>query len=99
MKKMKKFFAVILSLAMVLGMSITAFATEAGTATQAAGKITVEGLTKEDTTVKIYKVVSWNEAQSKWEAEAWAKDHVDLTKDPVDIDWDALKDVATDADL
>ena len=42
MKKMKKFFAVILSLAMVLGMSITAFATEAGTATQAAGKITVE---------------------------------------------------------
>jgi hypothetical protein len=81
------------------GMSITAFATEAGTATQAAGKITVEGLTKEDTTVKIYKVVSWNEAQSKWEAEAWAKDHVDLTKDPVDIDWDALKDVATDADL
>ena len=47
MKKMKKFFAVILSLAMVLGMSITAFATEAGTATQAAtGKITVEGLTK-----------------------------------------------------
>lgn len=48
MKKMKKFFAVILSLAMVLGMSITAFATEAGTATQAAtGKITVEGLTKE----------------------------------------------------
>ena len=32
MKKMKKFFAVILSLAMVLGMSMTAFATEAGTA-------------------------------------------------------------------
>lgn len=46
MKKMKKFFAVILSLAMVLGMSITAFATEAGTATQAAGKITVEGRQK-----------------------------------------------------
>lgn len=56
MKKMKKFFAVILSLAMVLGMSITAFATEAGTATQAAtGKITVEGLTKEKTTVKFTK--------------------------------------------
>ena len=99
MKKMKKFFAVILSLAMVLGMSITAFATEAGTATQAAGKITVEGLTKEKTTVKIYKVVSWNEAQSKWEAEAWAKDYVDLTKNPVTINWDGLKDVAADDNL
>ena len=88
MKKMKKFFAVILSLAMVLGMSITAFATEAGTATQAAtGKITVEGLTKEKTTVKIYKVVSWDEAKSEWKVENWAKDHVDLTKNPVKIDW------------
>ena len=54
-EKDEKFFAVNLSLAMVLGMSITAFATEAGTATQTAGKITVEGLTKEKTTVKITK--------------------------------------------
>ena len=100
MKKMKKFFAVILSLAMVLGMSITAFATEAGTATQAAtGKITVEGLTKEKTTVKIYKVVSWDEAKSEWKVENWAKDHVDLTKNPVKIDWNDLKEIATDADL
>ncbi|MFR5701515.1 MAG: hypothetical protein ACLUD0_06385 [Eubacterium ramulus] len=38
MKKMKNSFAVLLALAMVLGMSITAFATEAGTATQAAVK-------------------------------------------------------------
>ena len=100
MKKMKKFFAVILSLAMVLGMSITAFATEAGTATQAAtGKITVEGLTKEKTTVKIYKVVSWDEAKSEWKVENWAKDQVDLTKNPVTINWNALKNIATDADL
>ena len=100
MKKMKKFFAVILSLAMVLGMSITAFATEAGTATQAAtGKITVEGLTKEETTVKIYKVVSWNEAKSEWKVEDWANGKVDLTKNPVTINWNALKDIATDADL
>ena len=100
MKKMKKFFAVILSLAMVLGMSITAFATEAGTATQAAtGKITVEGLTKEETTVKIYKVVSWDEANSTWKAEEWAKDDVNLNVDPVTIDWNALKEKASDANL
>lgn len=100
MKKMKKFFAVILSLAMVLGMSITAFATEAGTATQAAtGKITVEGLTKEKTTVKIYKVVSWDEANSEWKVENWAKGKVDLTKDPVTINWNALKEIATDTNL
>ena len=100
MKKMKKFFAVILSLAMVLGMSMTAFATEAGTATQAAtGKITVEGLTKEKTTVKIYKVVSWDEANSEWKVENWAKGKVDLTKDPVTINWNALKEIATDANL
>ena len=100
MKKMKKFFAVILSLAMVLGMSITAFATEAGTGTQAAtGKITVEGLTKEETTVKIYKVVSWDEANSTWKAEEWAKDDVNLNVDPVTINWNALKGKATDANL
>lgn len=100
MKKMKKFFAVILSLAMVLGMSMTAFATEAGTATQTAtGKITVEGLTNEKTTVKIYKVVSWDEANSEWKVENWAKGKVDLTKDPVTINWNALKEIATDANL
>lgn len=85
---------------MVLGMSITAFATEAGTATQAAtGKITVEGLTKEKTTVKIYKVVSWDEANSEWKVENWAKGKVDLTKDPVTINWNALKEIATDTNL
>ena len=44
-------------------------------------------------------MVSWDEAQSKWEAEAWAKDYVDLTKNPVTINWDGLKDVAADDNL
>ena len=73
---------------MVLGMSITAFATEAGTATQAAtGKIQMEGLTKGKNNCKNLQSGSWDEAQSKWEAEAWAKDYVDLTKNPVTINW------------
>lgn len=64
MKKMKKFFAVILSLAMVLGMSMTAMAASSkgtdglfGTADDTA-TITVNGIDYEDgIQVKAYKVV------------------------------------------
>ena len=54
MKKMRKIFAVLLTLAMVLAMSITAFADEGATATSTKGSITVSGLVpNEKTTVSI----------------------------------------------
>lgn len=95
MKKMKKILAVILSLAMVLGMSITAFATEAGTgesatATSTKGSITVQGLVpNEKTTVSIYKVVKWDAAKSEWKrATGITEQEVsDLKTNPININW------------
>lgn len=56
MKKMKKFFAVILSLAMVLGMSATAFA--AKVTDQYANKITVSNLAADvTTTLNVYNII------------------------------------------
>lgn len=58
MKKMKKLFAVILSLAMVLGMSITSFADEK------AKSIIISGITKEGDTNNIevlaYKIINYD---------------------------------------
>lgn len=60
MKKMKKLFAMLLTLAMVFGMSMTSFAAPESTA-----KITVKNLTKNDkTTLKLYQVVKFNDATS-----------------------------------
>ena len=63
MKKMKKFLAVILSLAMVLGMSMTAFAASSGTdnifgTADDRATITVNGIDNETgIQVNAYKVV------------------------------------------
>ena len=63
MKKMKKLFAMLLTLAMVFGMSMTSFAAPAATA-----KITVKNLTANDnTTLNLYQVVKFNDATSSWE--------------------------------
>ena len=61
MKKMKKIFAVILSLAMVLGMSVTGFAASETNSKQA----TIKGITAETgIRVKAYKIIQYNEAGS-----------------------------------
>ena len=93
MKKMKKLFAMLLTLAMVFGMSMTSFAAPAATA-----KITVKNLTANDnTTLNLYQVVKFNNATSSWEVTDWVKNAlksdpslVDLTTKPAKIDYAKL---------
>ena len=93
MKKMKKLFAMLLTLAMVFGMSMTSFAAPESTA-----KITVKNLTANDkTTLKLYQVVKFNDATSSWEVSDWVKEAlksdpslVDLTTKPAIIDYAKL---------
>ena len=70
MKKMRKIFAVLLTLAMVLGMSMTSFAAEIGTKADGTASLTVNGLVPEEATeVSVYKVVGWDAAKSSWKLE------------------------------
>ncbi len=91
MNKVKRILAIVLAMAMVMAMNIVSFAAE-GTSS-----ITVNGLTLNDgTTLKIYRIVSFNAAESKWEVADWAKDYVNDTTDPYSIDWNGLSQVAPD---
>lgn len=95
MKKMRKIFAVLLTLAMVLGMSMTSFAAgesdqEAPATPATKGSITVQGLVpNEKTTLIIYKVVGWDSAKSEWKLEEGITNNevTDLKKNPITIDW------------
>ena len=97
MKKMRKIFAVLLTLAMVLAMSMTAFAAEFGTKTNDTASLTVSGLVPgEATEVSVYKVVGWDEAASSWtlEQNVTAADVV-LANKPVTINWSNFVDKRT----
>ena len=93
MKKFKKLFSVLLTMAMVLGMSMTTFA-----APEATASIKVDKLTENDnTTLKLYQVVKFNDADSRWEVTDWVekaleKDAtlVDLTTKPATINYAGL---------
>lgn len=64
----KKIGALLVAAVMVLSMCTAVFATEVGTAANDKASLTVKGLVPgEETTVKIYKVVKWDAAGSKWE--------------------------------
>ena len=95
MKRMRKIFAVLLTLAMVLGMSMTSFAAgesdqEAPATPATKGSITVQGLVpNEKTNLSIYKVVEWDAAKSEWKRATGitAAEVSDLKTKPITIDW------------
>lgn len=66
MKKMKKLFAMLLTLAMVFGMSMTSFAAKDG------AKLTVNGLaTNANQTVDIYEIYRLDANDNNWVAADW----------------------------
>ena len=106
MSKVKKVLAIILSMAMVLGMSLTTFAAPGdGTDVVATnGKITVEGLVQgESTTVKIYQIVSWDEENSTWKIADWANpdgsNNVTTQDNQIKIVWEDIEGLVTDENL
>ena len=78
MKKMKKFFAVLLALAMVLGMSVTGFA--AKVENQYANNITVSNLAADvETTLNVYNIIYLDQddaGNQTWKVVDWANDYV-----------------------
>ena len=81
MSKIKKIFAVLLTLALVMGMSITTFAAPS-TISPYNSNITITGLASgEKTTVKAYQAIALNEAENGWEVAGWAKDYIKLSSD------------------
>lgn len=61
MKKIKKILATVMTLAMVLGMSMTTMAAAV------TPSITVKGLTvNENTQVSIYQLINWDAAENEW---------------------------------
>lgn len=79
MKKMRKLFAVLLTLAMVLGMSMTSFAAPE---TSYTSEIKVTGLSsQEDETVNLYAAITLNADKNEWVIAEWAKPYIQLNKD------------------
>ena len=97
MKKIKKILAMVMAMAMIMGLGMTANAAEELPQT---ASITINKLTPNDnTTVKIYQVVSHNAQKSEWVAADWAQDYVKFPTqaNAADINWAGLKEkVETD---
>ena len=92
MKKIKKILAAVMTLAMVLGMSMTTFASE--TAPYNA-KITVNALSEQEATeVEIYQIVSLDATANNWVIAEWAGDYV-TEANPYVVDWNGLKELLT----
>lgn len=88
MSKVKKVFAIILSMAMILGMSLTTFAVPQDVSGEDINKsnITVHGLSEGvDTTIKVYQFATLQydseHNEYSWRIEDWADDYVKLSAD------------------
>lgn len=99
MKKLKKLFAVMLSLIMVLAMGITSFA--AKVTNEYADKITITNLAADvETTLNVYNIIYLdqdNAGNQTWKVVGWAKDYIseDTTNGKFTItDADSLKKAA-----
>ena len=99
MKNMKKILAVILSLAMVLGMSVTGFA--AKVENPYTNKITITNLAADvETTLKVYNIIYLDQddaGNQTWKVVDWAKDYIseDIATGKFNItNADGLKDAA-----
>ena len=90
MKKMKKVLALVMAMAMVFGMAISASA--ANTAS-----IKIKGLMVNDNTqIKVYPVVVWDESTNAWDVSDWVSEgNITLTTYPTSANWDGLKEDAT----
>ena len=78
MKKMKKLFAILMTMAMVMGLGITGFAAIDG------ASITVSGLsTASAQEIKVYKIFTLDENNNSWEKADWLAD-VNVTEDNLD---------------
>ena len=79
MKKFKKLFSVLLTLAMVLGMSMTSFAAPE---TSYTSKIEVKGLSSQESeTVNLYAAITLNADKNEWVIAEWAKPFIQLSAD------------------
>lgn len=79
MKKIKKIFSVLLTLAMVLGMSMTSFAAPE---TSYTSKIEVKGLSSQESeTVNLYAAITLNADKNEWVVADWAKPYIQLSTD------------------
>ena len=79
MKKMRKIFAVLLTLAMVLAMSMTTFAAKTG------ATLTVKGLTTNgDQKVDIYEIYRLDDDDNNWVPASWTEGTGVTTKNITD---------------
>ena len=79
MKKMRKIFAVLLTLAMVLAMSMTTFAAKTG------ATLTVKGLaTNGDQKVDIYEIYRLDDDDNNWVPASWTEGTGVTTKNITD---------------